>query len=207
MTGFGPFPGVPTNPTEAIAEILHDQQIGDHRIVGAPLEVCFESIHRQVSVLLKAHQPRAIVLLGVAIGRNWIHLEGQAYNCREGQRPDAKGQKLRQDEPLSETQAFGSSIHTRVKRQPILDGLRFANLPSDLSEDPGRYLCNASFFHALQKSRGHTLDGHCLFVHLPQIGNPFGSQQNKKWQFEDLQHATHIILEQIERQLRESPRA
>ena len=82
-------------------------------------------------------------------------------------------------EVLLSARTLGEAIQTPLDRKPLLDKLREQNLPSELSADPGRYLCNASFFHALHLNEMESLGCPAVFVHLPQLGNPFGKNLKK----------------------------
>ena len=198
LTGFGPFPGVQTNPTATLAQDFHDQQIGTSTVIGQHLEVDFETIEGQIQEVFLRHSPKAIVLLGVAVQRSLIGLEGQAYNCREGQRPDATGRSFERDESLRGEMAIEAPLASDVHRVPLLQALLKADFPSELSDDPGRYLCNASFFHALSEASLRSPIPRCLFVHLPQVGNPMGQHPGRHWSLESLRQATKLILCGIE---------
>ena len=172
LTGFGPFPGVPENPTARLAKELHGGSFQGLQVVGADLEVCFESIASQLNSLFEKHQPEAILLLGVAVARDCIGLEGQAYNLREAGRPDARGKTYATPHPLVPTHSLNKALQTSIQRQELLADLQKRGLPAELSEDPGRYLCNASFFHALHFPQSALQKPPSLFAHLPQVGNP-----------------------------------
>ena len=201
LTGFGPFPGVPKNPTARIAKEFDGEAIHGLRVVGADLEVCFESIASQLQSLFDQHEPVAILLLGVAVERDCIGLEGQAYNLREAGRPDAKGRHFDTPQPLLSTRSLGEALQTSIQRQDLLADLEKAGLPVELSEDPGRYLCNASFFHALHFPKSTLQKPPSLFVHLPQVGNPIQKNSEKTWTMKDLREATRVLLKGIAAQI------
>jgi pyroglutamyl-peptidase len=189
------------NPTQQLAQDLDGETVQGWRVVGAGLAVCFETIEEQIRTLMLRERPRAILLLGVAVGRNQVDIEGHAYNLREAQRPDASGRSFDTAEVLLSARTLGEAIQTPLDRKPLLDKLREQNLPSELSADPGRYLCNASFFHALHLNEMKSLGCPAVFVHLPQLGNPFGKNLKKTWTLEQLRLATTVIMSGIVSQL------
>ena len=201
LTGFGPFPGVPENPTQRLAEALHGESFQGMRVVGAGLEVCFESIASQLSSLFDEHRPEAVLLLGVAVARDCIGLEGKAYNLREAGRPDARGKTYETPHPLLPTHSLNEALQTSVQRQDLLADLHKRGLPAELSEDPGRYLCNASFFHALHFTKSALQKPPSLFAHLPQVGNPFQKKSEITWTIDHLMEATTVLLNGISVQI------
>ena len=194
LTGFGPFPGVSENPTEALADALDGERVLGFPVIGACLTVCFESIEEQVVGLLERHRPRGVLLLGVAVKREVIGLEGQAYNLREADRPDAMGAIFPTPQALLPGEPLDQALPTHLDREGLLQALLNQGLPAELSEDPGRYLCNASFFHALHHSRTQPWSPPALFAHLPQLGNPIDKSSDKTWTISDLDSATRLLL-------------
>jgi pyroglutamyl-peptidase len=194
LTGFGPFPGVPQNPTADIAQSLHGHSIGSRLVQGKVLDVHYESIETQLQTAIDRLNPSACVLLGIAINRNLISLEKCAYNRAEAGRADAKGHQPEEDKALSNHHAIDTELQTSLLLAPMREALLAKGLPTEISRDPGRYLCNASYFHALLQARS-TVD--CLFVHLPMPGNPIGDRTHQKWTLSMLSSATNEVLRSL----------
>ncbi len=145
VTGFGPFPGVPDNPTAELARRA-DALPG---VVGRVLDTQWKLAWPQLRAALEEIRPDALLMFGVAVQRDEIQYERRARNWCGG-RPDEAGACL----PAG----------------PLIEGAPDAlatRLPLDCaaSDDAGDYLCNALFFHAL-----HLTDLPCGFVHIPPDG-------------------------------------
>ena len=194
LTGFGPFPGVPENPTSAIAKSLHGQAIGSRLVQSEVLDVRYDTIESQLKKAIARHKPAACVLLGIAVKRHLISLEKTAYNRAETGRADESGHQPSDEKALSSTHPIDKEVHTSLVLGPLRDTLSQKGLPTEVSKDPGRYLCNASYFHALLQNPSTVP---CLFVHLPMPGNPIPGFQDKKWSLSMLSIATNEVLRSL----------
>ncbi|MCJ2035934.1 peptidase C15 [Methylobacterium sp. J-068] len=159
VTGFGPFPGVPRNPSAALA-----RRIGVHaaaRLGGMPVRVLIlRTTYAAIPELLEpalAEGPAAILMLGVARSARCVRVEMRGRNRTSRLFPDASGRiaarlALERDGPAARwTRAGAQSLAV----------LRRAGLRATPSHDAGRYLCNATYFRALREG--------CpvLFLHIP----------------------------------------
>ena len=83
LTYFGPFPGVPVNPTVALAEgsvrALNTAR-PDLRVVACELPVSYNGSSTALRTALQDVQPDALISLGVAVGRDVVSLEQVAIN-------------------------------------------------------------------------------------------------------------------------------
>ena len=195
LTGFGPFPGVETNPTAAICEALIARSFGGIPIQSAVLNVCFQSIEEQLSQAWGKTPPKRVVLLGVAINRHTIGIETRAVNRCESHRPDAAGFVPIEDQVLSKAHALDFELHSNTDTQTLVQNLNRAGFPAEHSSDAGRYLCNGVYFHALVRASQSTDSPECVFVHLPQVGNAKGTNSQEVWRLKDLVEATTTILQ------------
>jgi len=69
ITGFGPFPGAPFNPTEPlVARLLQLRRpaLSDVKIFGHVFQVTYEDVDRQLPLLLASHRPHALLMFGLA---------------------------------------------------------------------------------------------------------------------------------------------
>ncbi|HEX5137953.1 MAG TPA: pyroglutamyl-peptidase I [Planctomycetota bacterium] len=151
VTGFEPFGGLGRNPTGEIARALG----------GAVLPVDYARVGPALDALL-SRGPRAVLLLGLAVGRPRISLERVAVNFRDGQRPDNTGQAPRGSELLPGGPAAYFSTLPLDAMHAALEGEGF---PVEFSLSAGGYLCNAAFFLARHKLASKPVP--CGFVHMP----------------------------------------
>jgi pyroglutamyl-peptidase len=167
ITGFGPFPGMPRNPSAALARRVAASP--RWRVLGIEvtcriLTTSYAALATELDPAL-AESPDAVLLIGVAGRSKRIRVEWRATSRRSTLFPDVAG----------ETAGSVASGRTAARRSPIapikpLRALRAQKLPSRISRDAGRYLCNASYHRALALPRP------VLFIHIPKPPLPARSR-------------------------------
>jgi pyroglutamyl-peptidase len=166
VTGFEPFGGASVNPSAEVAKRLDGRSFGGSQVCSALLPVHHISAAARVQALLDAHEPIAVVHLGLAAERAQIALERIAINVMDYSIPDNEGFQAR-DEPCvpDGPAAYFSTLPLRA----MLDTLGRAGIPAYLSATAGTYLCNFVMYttlHALAERREPARAG---FIHLPLL--------------------------------------
>ena len=168
ITGFGPFPRVPHNPSERVARAAAAsprwRRLG-WRVDLRILDTRYNALETQLLPALRESDPDAVLLLGVAPKRDAITPERQARNRVSRLFPDAGGRvgdaslRLDREDPrlIRRTQAPIAAMVRAMRRR----GLRAA-----ISRDAGRYLCNAACYMAL-RACGAARAAHVVFIHIP----------------------------------------
>lgn len=168
ITGFGPFPRVPRNPSERVARAVAAnprwRRLGwqiDLRI----LDTRYGALETQLLPALRETAPDAVLLLGVAGTRDAITPERQARNRVSRLFPDAGGNvgdtSLRLDR--TDPQLIR---RTQAPVEAMVRAMRRRGLRSAVSRDAGRYLCNAAYYCAL-RACGPDRNPHVVFIHIP----------------------------------------
>ncbi|MDE1570810.1 peptidase C15 [Aquabacter sediminis] len=166
ICGFGPFPGVPRNPSQ-IAAI-------DLARLRRPL---LDGLDRHLEILptrwnalphlaqtVRRLQPDAVLLLGVAARRRVVNVEVRAVNAASPF-PDA----ARRHAPQRALQPAGPDVcATTASPARLLQALRTAGVKAAVSRDAGRYLCNGAYYTALSVLRDAGTP--VVFIHLPGRG-------------------------------------
>lgn len=169
LTYFGPFPGVPVNPTVALAEgavrALNTAR-PDLRVVARELPVSYDGSSAALRAALQEVQPDALISLGVAVGRDVVSLEQVAINLDSAGIEDNDGDR-RCDEPIvpDGREAYFSSLPVRAS----FERLRAAGEPVEISYTAGTYVCNHVFYEGRRISRELGLSIPAGFVHVPAI--------------------------------------
>lgn len=169
LTYFGPFPGVPVNPTVALAEgavrALNTAR-PDLRVVARELPVSYDGSSTALRTALQDVQPDALISLGVAVGRDVVSLEQVAINLDSAGIEDNDGDR-RRDEPIvpDGREAYFSSLPVRAS----YERLRAAGEPVEISYTAGTYVCNHVFYEGQRISRELGLSIPAGFVHVPAI--------------------------------------
>ena len=167
LTYFGPFPGVPVNPTVALAEgavrALNTAR-PDLNVITRELPVSYDGSSTALRAALKDVQPDALISLGVAVGRDVVSLEQVAINLDSAGIEDNDGDR-RCDEPIvpDGREAYFSSLPVRAS----FERLRAAGEPVEISYTAGTYVCNHVFYEGQRISRDLGLSIPAGFVHVP----------------------------------------
>ena len=167
LTYFGPFPGVPVNPTVALAEgavrALNTAR-PDLRVVARELPVSYDGSSAALRAALQEVQPDALISLGVAVGRDVVSLEQVAINLDSAGIEDNDGDQ-RCDEPIvpDGREAYFSSLPVRAS----FERLRAAGESVEISYTAGTYVCNHVFYEGQRITRELGLSIPAGFVHVP----------------------------------------
>jgi pyroglutamyl-peptidase len=194
LTGFGPFPGAPFNPTAALPVHLAARRrpgLADVTRIAHVFETSYAAVERGLPALIKRARPDVVLLFGVATRTNYLRIELRARNARSVLFPDADG-----DRPRAGVIAIGEP-GVRAGRAPhraLLAAVRAQRLPARLSHTAGRYLCNFAYWRALAATEGN---GTPLvqFVHVPTVRRGAVRQgDRRRLTAGDLERAGEAIL-------------
>ena len=164
LTYFGPFAGVPINPSQAVAFGAQEALAisAPHLTVEVhELPVEFAASSRVLGDLLKRIKPQLAISLGVAAGRDKVSLERVAINLDSARIPDNSGAQLI-DQPIrgDGPDAYFSTLPTRA----IFEELSSQQLPVELSYTAGTFVCNHVFYELMHATKGTIPAG---FIHIP----------------------------------------
>src|ERR1700744_5667579 len=84
ITGFGPFPGAPFNPTEPlVARLLRLRRplLGDVEFSGHIFPVTYRNIDDELPRLLASYRPDALLMFGLATRTRHVRIETRARNA------------------------------------------------------------------------------------------------------------------------------
>jgi pyroglutamyl-peptidase len=175
VTAFGPFPGVPVNPSEALVARLRAP--AGARLVRHRLATTWEDLPRLEAML--AGVPVA-VHVGVAPRARRLRIETVAVDAPSPV-PDAAGR-------LPPQGATGAVRRGRAVALPLVAAARSTGVPAAVSGDAGRYLCNALYFRSLAAA-SHAVRPHlAVFVHMP----PPAAQRGRR--LADLAGAVEAVI-------------
>jgi pyroglutamyl-peptidase len=168
ITGFGPFPGVPFNPTAPLVRALERTRLrgpGDMRRVAHVFEVSYEAVDRDLPALLAREQPDALVMFGLAARTRHVRIETRARNVVSRALPDVAGKV-----PSSAVIARGApgALPLCVQAPRLLMAARSTGIPAALSRDAGRYLCNYLCWRAAEAAGSGGLRL-VAFIHVPAV--------------------------------------
>jgi pyroglutamyl-peptidase len=169
LTGFGPFPGAPFNPTGALVEALADRRTTALRHVRRVAHVFATSYHavdRELAGLIGRERPDALIMFGLAPRSPLISIETQARNTLTRAVPDASGQL-----PGASAIVPGgrAALALQVPAPQLVAAVRAAGIPAVLSGDAGSYLCNYLCWRAGEAAERDGVPRLVAFVHVPNV--------------------------------------
>jgi len=180
LTGFGPFPGAPFNPTEAIVRKLARERrpaLAGVTIVPHIFRTSYASVDRELPALLRKHKPDAMLMFGLAQRTPHLRIETMARNAVAGM-ADADRKA-----PRTRTIAKGKAdtLALRTLARPLLAEARTARVPAAVSRDAGRYLCNYLCWRATEAALEHDGPRLAAFIHVPLVRRgPVPARRTKK---------------------------
>jgi pyroglutamyl-peptidase len=167
LTGFDAFPGVPLNPSGEIVKRIAVDAAYDH-VHAEVLPTVFTEAGERLTDRIKRLNPRYVMMVGVAAGRDKINLERFALNINDAPKPDnagnlASGTPIDPDGPL----AYASTLPL----DRLYKALDAADIPVIYSNHAGAYVCNHVFYVARRIIEKAALAAHAGFIHIPMMSD------------------------------------
>jgi pyroglutamyl-peptidase len=208
ITGFGPFPGAPFNPTQAlVARLLRLRRpaLGDVERIGHIFHVTYATVDRELPLLLAQHRPQALLMFGLAGRTAHMRVESRARNAVTTLWPDADRTRARKGSILSEADAKMFGPHTaKLLRAAVGTGI-----DARASRDAGSYLCNYLSWRAIEAVETEHGPRLAAFVHVPLLSRD-GTSRRKGMPgitLEELVDAGEAMLLEMVRLTRQSMRS
>ncbi len=155
LTGFKPFLGDKTNPSELICSKIKMEQV-----TSLILPVEFQKAFQNLKAAADKVNPDYIVMLGYAAGSARLRLEKVAMNWNESLHADESGykapiDKIDPDQPLS--------VMTTFPITEVITKLHVKSYPIELSFSAGGFVCNNLYYKVLTRFP----DKMPIFIHVP----------------------------------------
>ena len=195
VTGFGPFPGAPYNPTMPLVERLVQlrRPAFDKLDLSSHIfHVTCATVDRELPELLARHHPHALLMFGLAARTAYLRIETRARNAFTTTWPDADGTRVRKGSIAANGDALTFGPHTaKLLRAALATGI-----DARASRDAGSYLCNYLSWRAIeatQRSDGPRL---AAFIHVPLLARD-GAAKAGRIGLEDLVDAGEAMLSEL----------
>ena len=176
ITGFGPFPGAPYNPTQPlVARLLRLRRpaLSDVELTGHIFPVTYRDVDRQLPELLAKRQPDALLMFGLASRTPHLRIETRARNAVTTLWPDADHTRVRKGSIAGGADAMMFGPHTaKLLRAAVGTGI-----DARASRDAGSYLCNYLSWRGIEATRKDNGPALAAFVHVPLIARGSAPQR------------------------------
>jgi pyroglutamyl-peptidase len=209
VTGFGPFPGAPFNPTMPLVRRLTELRrpaLGDVELIGHIFHVTYATVDRELPGLIARHRPQALLMFGLAARSAHVRIETRARNAVTTLFPDADRNRARQG---SISEGAGAKLfgpHTaRLLRAAVGTGVDIR-----ASRDAGSYLCNYLSWRAIEATSEDNGPALAAFVHIPLLARGAASRPNgarRRVTLEQLVDAGEAMLLELVKLTRQALRA
>jgi pyroglutamyl-peptidase len=168
VTGFGPFPNAPENPSEVLARELAGEppeRLGASALRAFVLPTDYRRSWPALRRVQDRFAPDIVVHFGLARRADSLVLEQVARKRVHAGRPDAAGFAP----PSGLARRSGPEmLSATLPLEAIQAALHDARFPVALSEDAGDYVCNATLYRSLAAAAGgRRVVG---FIHIPPTG-------------------------------------
>jgi pyroglutamyl-peptidase len=186
ITGFGPFPGAPFNPTTPLVKRLTKLRrpaLDGVALTGHIFHVTYRTVDRELPELIAQVRPQALLMFGLANRTAHLRIETRARNAVSTRLPDAGGHQARTGAILRGADSRSFGLHTAN----LLHAARATGIDAQLSRDAGSYLCNYLSWHAIQATQKPDGPALASFIHVPPVARDGSAHEV----------ASRITLEQL----------
>ena len=207
VTGFGPFPGAPWNPTQPLVARLTKLRrpaFSDIDFSSHIFPVTYKSVDRELPQLLAKHRPQALLMFGLASRTAHVRVETRARNAVTMLWPDAAQTRSRTGSIGLGPDAAMFGPHTAK----LLHAARATNIDARASRDAGAYLCNYLSWRAIEAVGTDNDLQLAAFVHIPLLtrnGAPM-RKGSSRITLEELVDAGEAMLLEMVKQARRTVR-
>ncbi|CAL1528455.1 unnamed protein product [Lymnaea stagnalis] len=189
VTGFGPFKGHQVNSSWMSVKELSKMGLGDDQVELFVFEipVIYEEVKKIIPELWEKYKPVLMVHVGVSGVANELTLEQRAHNDGYN-RDDVEG--LVPPSQMCVDNCCENVLISGIDMSLVCQEVNEADqkVSSVVSQDPGRYLCDFTYFQSLHINQNCT-----AFIHVP----PLSGRYNAFELAEGLQVAIRAMLKQV----------
>lgn len=209
ITGFGPFPGAPYNPTERLVERLTRLRrplFDDIERVSHIFPVSYDAVDRDLPKLIVAHRPHALLMFGLAARTSYLRVETRARNVVTQLWPDAEHAEV-SSRNIADGAPFARSFGSHTEK--LLRAARATGIDARSSLSAGSYLCNYLSWRAIEATDKPDGPRLAAFVHVPLVPREAAHRPATATcaiNFEQLVDAGEALLSEIAKQTRHMAR-
>jgi len=202
ITGFGPFPGAPYNPTQPlVARLMRLRRpaLADVELASHIFPVTYRAVDQELPKLLAKLRPQALLMFGLAARTAHVRIETRARNAVTMLWPDAAQTRVRKGSIGLGPDAMMFGPHTAK----LLRAARAAGIDAQPSRDAGAYLCNYLSWRAIEAAG---TDDHlqlAAFIHIPLLARGTSLRKGaSRITLEELVDAGEAMLMEMVKQVR-----
>jgi pyroglutamyl-peptidase len=195
VTGFGPFPGAPNNPTQPLVARLtrlRRPAFTDVELSSHIFPVTYQAVDRELPQVLRQYRPHALLMFGLAGRTKYLRIETRARNAVTMLWPDAAQTHARKGSIADGADARRFGPHTAR----LLRAAKATGIDARASRDAGSYLCNYLSWRAIEALGLDDGPRLAAFVHIPPLARGGGARRkgSARITLEELVDAGEAVL-------------
>lgn len=193
ITGFGPFPGAPFNPTMPLVTrltALRRPAFDNVEFSSHIFHVTYATVDRELPELIASLRPDAMLSFGLADRTPFMRIETRARNAVTTTFPDADRNRARKGSIVDGADAMLFGPHTAK----LLRAARATGIDARASRDAGSYLCNYLSWRSIEAVRRVNGPRLAAFVHIPLLERGVSSRRAPRIRLEELVDASEAML-------------
>ncbi len=203
VTGFGPFPGAPYNPTQPLVARLtrlRRPALADVELSSHIFPVTYRAVDQELPKVLAKLRPQALLMFGLAARTAHLRIETRARNAVTLLWPDAAQTRVRKGSIGLGPDAMMFGPHTAK----LLRAARATGIDARPSRDAGAYLCNYLSWRAIESVDTDDRLQLAAFIHIPLLARGGASMRkgSRRITLEELVDAGEAMLMEMVRQAR-----
>jgi len=203
ITGFGPFPGAPYNPTQPLVARLtrlRRPALTDVELLSHIFPVTYRAVDQELPKLLAKLRPQALLMFGLAGRTTHLRIETRARNAVTLLWPDAAQTRVRKGSIGLGPDAMMFGPHTAK----LLRAARATGIDARPSRDAGAYLCNYLSWRAIESAGTDKHLQLAAFIHIPPLARSGTSLRKgvSRITLEELVDAGEAMLMEMVKQVR-----
>ena len=198
LTGFEPFGGSDVNPSILACRRLEGRTFNGYGVAVEEVPLRFREIRPRIEGLVERHKPAAVICTGQS-SRACISLERVAINLADASRIAYNcGAKPRDERIVEDGPA---AYFTRLPLRTLLERLREAKIPAEISNTAGTFGCNQIFYLLMDYLERTGLDIPAGFIHVPSLPEQVLNKKLPSMSLELTARALEIVVETLSSQL------
>lgn len=193
VTGFVPFNKGEFNPAEtAVTQMKAPPGVEVDKIASMPVSFA-EAANTVVRRFLET-RPDAVVMVGLAGGREGISVERVALNLADATIPDNDG---RQPEDETVDRSGPTAILSTAPVKQIVAALREEGISARVSLTAGTFVCNHVYYTLLRTVQLHMLPTRVVFIHVPYADHQRAAEHSPHMSMDLITRAVEIAVANV----------
>lgn len=170
ITGFEPFGSSEVNSSWETAVRVGQLAPKDACMETLLLPVSFVRAGKRIREALREKRTDVLIMLGQRSKGESIDIERIAINMMDASNPDNDGYHPQEQTIVDWGEAaYFSNLPVKTLRGALL----YRGIPARVSNSAGLYVCNSTYYNALNEIYEQGLPTKALFIHLPIISEDF----------------------------------